>query len=116
MDTLYLDPSAWDLTLDTSGNIALASNPYALAQDAASACRTFAGECWYDTTQGVAYWQDILGKMQPLELVRADLVAAALTVPEVVSAQCFFSGLVNRQLTGQIQVTDANGVTSAAGF
>lgn len=115
MDTLYLTPD-WDLTLDTSGNIALASNPHALAQDAASACRTFLGECWYDTTQGIAYWQDILGKMPPLELVRADLVAAALTVPGIASAQCFFSGLTNRQLTGQIQVTDANGVTSAAGF
>ena len=39
--TLLLDQTEWDLVLDASGNIALASPPYALAQDVASAVRTF---------------------------------------------------------------------------
>lgn len=115
-DTLYLDPGTWDLTLDSSGNIALASNPYSLAQDAASACRTFLGECWYDTTIGIPYWQEILGHFPSLSLVKSDLVSAALTVPGVVSAQVFISGVDNRQLQGQVQVTDSSGNTTAASF
>jgi hypothetical protein len=58
--TLLLDRSLWDLTLDINGNIAMASEPYAIAQDVASACRTFLGECYYDTSQGVPYFQGML--------------------------------------------------------
>ena len=42
--TLLLDLNAWDLVLDSSGNIALASEPYSVVQDVASALRTFAGD------------------------------------------------------------------------
>jgi hypothetical protein len=92
------------------------SDPYALAQNAATAVRTFLGEVYYDTTIGVPYWQDILGHFPALSVVKADLVAAAETVTGVVSAQVFITGVVNRQLTGQIQVTDSAGNISAASF
>jgi hypothetical protein len=115
-DTLYLDPNTWDLALDVSGNIALASAPYSLAQDAASAIRTFQGECWYDTTQGILYWQEIIGRRSNLQLLKAKLVAAAETVPGVVSAKIFITGVTNRLVNGQVQVTDANGTTTAATF
>jgi hypothetical protein len=116
--TLYLLPDTWDLTADAFGNIALASEPYALAQDAASAIRTFEGECYYDTTQGLPYWQQILGKMPPLSLVRQKMVDAALSVPGVVSARVFFSGFDDgtRQLSGQVQVTNAAGELAGVGF
>ncbi len=42
--TLLLDQVTWDLAVDTSGNIAVASDPYSQAQDAASSIKTFAGE------------------------------------------------------------------------
>lgn len=117
MDTLFLTPGEWDLTLDANGNIALASNPYALAQDAASACRTFLGEIYYQTNAGIPYWQQILGHLPTLQYVKSQLVAAAMTVPEVVSAQAFITGITaDRQLQGQIQVTDASGITTAASF
>lgn len=115
MDTLYLN-SSWDLCLDLSGNIAQAASPYALAQDAAAAIRTFVGECWYDATQGTPYWTQTLGQAPPLELVRAGLLAAALTVPEVVAARVYFSGFVGRVLTGQVQITNAAGETAGVGF
>ena len=57
MNTLLLDASAWDLVLDANGDIALAAPPYAVAQDVASAISLFLGELWYDTTQGVPYFQ-----------------------------------------------------------
>jgi hypothetical protein len=116
MNTIFLDPLTWDWTLDASGNIALASAPYSLAQDCCSAIRTFLGECWYDQTIGVPYWQDILGHYPSLSLVKADLVAAAMTVPGVASAQVFITGVVNRKLTGQVQITDTTGTTTAASF
>ncbi len=108
--------SGWDLTLDASGNIAIASPPYALAQDAASECRLFAGEAYYDTTRGVPYWGQILGMAPPLSLVRAYLVRAALLVPGVVRAQAYFTAFSGRKLSGQVQVTDKTGNTVAAGF
>lgn len=116
MDTLLLDRSTWDLCLDASGNIALASGPYALAQDAASAIRLFVGELWYDTGQGIDYFGTILGKAPPVALMKASFVAAALTVPGVVSARCFLDSVNGRTATGQVQITDADGNVAVAGF
>lgn len=109
MKTLLLNPSSWDLTLDASGNIALAAEPYAIAQDVASACRLFIGELWFDTTQGVPYFQRILGLLPPASLVKSLLEKAALTVPGVFTATCVISTFNNRELTGQIQITTSSG-------
>ena len=116
MQTLLLDTVAWDLVSDLSGNIAVASDPYSLAQDAASAIRLFQGELYYNTRPGVPYWSTILGKAPPVPLMKAKFVAAALTVPGVVSAKCFIRSITNRGVRGQVQVTDASGTVSAAGF
>ena len=112
------DPNnpGWDLMLDVNGNIAIAAPPYALAQDAASECRLFAGEAYYDTGRGMPYWGQILGLAPPLSLVRAYLVRAALLVPGVVKAQAYFTAFTGRKLSGQVQVTDKAGNTVAAGF
>lgn len=114
--TLLLDTETWDWLVDANGNIAVADPPYALAQDAASAIRTFLGEVFYDTTVGVPYWQSILGQNPSLDFIKVQFVKAALTVPGVVSAKCFISSITARTITGQVQVTDANGVTQAASF
>ena len=115
--TLLLDRTTWDLVIDVYNNIAMASDPYSQAQDAASAIKTFEGELWFDTTQGVPYWQQILGQFPPIALMKAEFVAAALIVPGVVSAKAFLTAVgVNRNLTGQVQITNQNGQTSAAGF
>lgn len=116
MKTLLLDQVLWDLTLDISGNIAVAENPYALAQDAASAIKLFQGELWYDTTQGVPYFTAILGQLPPISLVKQYLTDAALTVPEVTGARVFLTQIENRTLSGQVQITDAAGITSVASF
>jgi len=116
MRTMLLDVNRWDIILDAARNIAVASEPYSLAQDAASAIRLFRGEAWYDTTQGVPYFQQILGQFPPLQLMKTAFENAALTVPGVVSATCYITGLEDRQITGQVQVTDVNGTVTAAGF
>lgn len=116
MRTMLLDVAAWDLVVDASGNIAVAEEPYALAQDAASAIRLFLGELYYDTRPGVPYYQEILGKSPPVALVKARMVEAALRVPEVVSAQVFISDWTDRVVRGQVQVRDATGSVTAARF
>lgn len=115
MNTLLLseplteEPSGWDLTLDAAGNLAVAIGPYAIAQDVASAVRLFLGELWYDTTSGVPYDQ-ILGQRPPLQFLKAQFVAAAMTVPGVASVLCFLTGPGrNREVGGQVQITDNTG-------
>jgi hypothetical protein len=114
--TLLLDTVTWDLTLDTSGNIAVAVEPYALAQDAASAIKLFSGELYYDTTQGVPYFSRILGQQPPMSLVKHYLNSAAMTVPGVASAQTYLVSWTDRTFSGQVQITAANGATSTAGI
>lgn len=116
MNTLLLDRTAWDLCLDASGNIALASDPYSIAQDVASAVKLFKGELWYDTLTGVPYWQQILGQWPPLAVVRAAVVTAALTVPEVASAQCNVISFVDRTITGEVIVATTSGTTQTVSF
>lgn len=91
-DTLLLDTLIWDLVLDINGNIAKASQPYAPAQDAASAIRLFQGELWYDTTQGIPYWTQIFGvSPPPIQLMKSDFNNAARSVPGVVGSTCFLT-------------------------
>lgn len=114
LNTLLLDTDTWDLCVDASGNIAKATEPYSLAQDAASACRLFSGELFYDTTKGIPYFEQILGYAPPVALMKAYWVRAALTVPGVVTAQAFVSKWENRVVSGQIQVTHEDGTVTAA--
>ena len=114
--TLYLDPTIWDLTVDANGDIAVADNPYQLAQDAATAMRTWLGEVYYDTTLGLPYRTQILGQSPPLSLVRAQLEAAAMTVDGVVAVNVALSSSVGRVLSGQVTVTDQTGATASTNF
>jgi len=82
MDTLFLNPDTWDLVVDAHNNIAVAANPYALAQDAASEIKTFSSECYYDTAKGIPYFEQILGHAPPPSLMKQYWVSAALLTPE----------------------------------
>lgn len=117
MDTLLVDQITWDLVLDAEGNIAKATNPYSLAQDAASVIRTYLGEVYFDTTVGMP-WQQIQGRSPSLPLLKQQLVTAAETVPEVASAQVFLTTLTERRVGGQVQVfpIDSSQASSVATF
>ena len=112
LNTLLLDTQAWDLVLDSSGNIALASPPYAVAQDVASAIRLFLGELWYDTTQGVPYWQNFLGQNPASSEIIAAMNKAALTVPGVVPANTVITSIQDGQVNGQVQISTSDGNTT----
>ena len=106
MNTIFLHPEKWDLMLDIEGNIAFAKDPYAKAQDVASAVKLFKGELYYDTRKGIPYFDETLGKKQSFALYQYRLQQAALTVPSVKSAKSTVSSGENRQLIGNITVTD----------
>lgn len=103
--TLPLSRPGWDLVLDSAGDLVLTDSDNSVAQDVASAIRTFIGECWYDTSLGLPYWQSILGKRSPSSLVIAKIRQAAFTVAEVASVTVASLRLVDRQLAGTVIVT-----------
>lgn len=115
-NTVLLDRTAWDLVLDSNGNIAVAKPTYALAQDVASAVKLFQGELYYDTTKGVPYFQQILGQLPPQSYIQAQLEAAAKTVPGVVTARCTISSFSNRKVTGTIEFIDEQGIANNVSF
>ena len=108
--TWLLDWATGDSCLDAAGNIAVASAPYAVAQDAATQVSTFLGEAWYDSTQGVPYWQQILGKRPPASLIASLFEQQALQVPDVATATVTIGGInAQRGAIGQMIVIDTDG-------
>ena len=108
--TLLLDLDNWDLCVDAAGNIAVASEPYSQAQDVASAARVWSGECYYDTSLGVPYADQILGQNIPTQILNASVAEAAQTVPGVQSAVAYVSiDAATRTMSGQIQITTGTG-------
>lgn len=116
LSTLLLDASAWDLVLDSNGNIALARPPYAVAQDVASAIRLFLGELWYDTTQGIPYWQQLLEQNPTTSQVVSAFNTAALTVPGVATANTVITSVADRKISGQVQFTTTDGTSTTVNF
>lgn len=115
--TIFLDSDTWDVALDSSGNIAIAGEPYSLAQDAASAIQTYAGECYWNTLLGVPYLTQVFGKKPSIATLKTLFANAALTVPGVARATCFIQAASGRRLIGQIQVTaKGTGIVTAATF
>lgn len=111
MDTLLLDTVTWDYVTDAAGNWAVATEPYSFAQDVSSAIRLVLGELWYDDSQGIPYFQEILGEAPPLSVFQQYMVEAALTVPGVVEAVCVIESFdaASRHVSGQVQFVDVNG-------
>lgn len=101
--------------MDALGDIAVASDPYSIVQDVASAARLFTGELYYGPpTKGVPYFTDALGQPLPTALLKSELVEAAMSVPGVTKAQCFLTSVSERAIGGQIQIQTADGLQVVA--
>jgi hypothetical protein len=109
MNTLFLMPSTWDFALDIDGNMALAKEPYAQAQDVASAIKLFKGELYYDTRKGIPHFEEMLGRKPSYSLWRYHVEQAALTVPNVVQSKADFILRNNRVVEGAVTFIDKNG-------
>lgn len=104
--SLPLNPAAWDLVLDSSGNWNLFTDAYlSTAQDVACAELTFQGECLYDSTLGLPYYQSIFGQDPPLSYLTAKLEGQALTMSNVARCVVVALGLdKTRSLRGSLLV------------
>lgn len=109
--TLKLN-SDWDITIDSSGNLATISDEAATAQDVASACQVFYGECYYDNTLGIPYDTAIIGRQFSNQYLAQKLKTESLKITSVVQSTA--SVLYNRSLrraVAKVYVTDESGST-----
>ena len=114
MDTLLLDDK-WDLPVIDGNLFVVATGSLAIAQDVATAERTFLKECWYNWNLGVD-WLSILGKRPSIQYVKNQLIAVGMTVPGVVGIVCYLTGPgTDRKISGQLQITDNTGAVSVVG-
>lgn len=107
--TMKLDES-WDLALDGDGNLAIATDSEAVAQDVASACMVFSRECWFDSTLGIPWKESVLGNQFTPGFIAQKMQTEAKKLPVVDQAVAsVFFNKGTRRVTGTIRVTDITG-------
>lgn len=111
--TAKLDTSSWDLTLDGFGNIAVATSSEAVAQESASACLVFYGECYYDNTLGIPWDAQVLGKPPSTVYIAQKMQNEAKKLPIVDQAICtVYFDRETRSARGRMLLTDTEGNTA----
>lgn len=112
---MQLDTSSWDLMLDGGGNLAITDGGYSVAQDVASSCLVFSGECYYDTSLGIPWKTDVLGMRPTPGFIQQKMQAEAkkLTIVDQALANVFFDKKT-RSMRGSIRVTDTDGNVAQA--
>ena len=117
MKTIFLLPSTWDLTLDTQGNIAIATEEYQQAQDIASSCRVFYGDDYYKKTDGIPYLESIMGQSSyPISLFQRNLHDRAMLVSGIVSIDVKLFPLKDRIMRGAIEFTNDKNLSGVVGL
>lgn len=115
--TLFLMPTTWDLCLDTSGNIAIATSEYQQAQDIASSCRVFLKDDYYNQQDGIPYLEEIMGKSSyPISLYQRNLFDRSMLVNGVVSVDVQLKTFQDRILEGAIIFTNDDNVQGTVGL
>lgn len=123
--TLALDADGWDLTLDASGNIAVTSGDYAVAQNVANAVRLFTDDAYFDPDRGIPHFATTLGHKPALSVFRSRVRKAAQGVDGVATVSCSELAITKeanqqsltgeklppRTLTGDIRITLEDGET-----
>ena len=117
MKTLFLNTDTWDLAIDTSGNIAIATDTYQQAQDIASSCRVFYGDDYYNKTDGIPYLESIMGKSDyPISLYQRHIHDRSMMVSGVVSVDVKLEPLKNRIMSGAIEFTNEQNMRGTIGL
>lgn len=108
--SLQLDNDSWDILLDGAGNLAITSDKQAVAQDVATACLSHLGEVWFDTTLGIPWLSEIVGKNSSVSYIQNQMEEEALRLPYV--AQALATVIFDREkrkASGLITVIDTQG-------
>ena len=115
--TLFLHPEKWDLCLDTSGNLAIATDEYQQAQDIASSCRVFLKDDYYNQQDGIPYLEEIMGKSAyPISLYQRNLYDRAMLVDGIVSVDVRLKSFKERVLEGDIIFTNDKDLQGIVGL
>lgn len=86
---IAIDPDTNDLFLGTDGNLAVVTDAAAVGQHVRQRLMTFEGEWFLDTTAGVPWLSDILGKRYDPELAESVVKAEILATDGVASIEAF---------------------------
>lgn len=115
MSDLQMNISTNDLLI-TKGDLSLATGVTAIQQALQQALQLWLGEWFLDTTQGVPFRQQILVKNPNLDVVQADLIAAATAVPGIIQIVDFSMTFSDNQrgLSVYIVAQTSNGQTVTA--
>lgn len=107
----------WDIHLNGENNLSTTQDANAVAQDVASACKTHLGEVWFDTSLGIPWFTQILGKPVSAVFIQAQLEKQAKRLPYVSNARAtVITDRATRSSRGLIAIVDANGQELAVIF
>ena len=101
----------WDIYLNGSGNIDVATEAYATAQDVANAIRLFRNDAYFAWNEGVPHFALNLGVYPSRAAVRARYRAAALGISNVHDAhvEIFEIDDETRVMTGEVTIETITG-------
>lgn len=105
--TLYLNDK-WDIFSDASGQIALVSGAYAIAQNAANAVRLFKNDAYLAQTRGIPHFEIELGKAPVIAapILRTRIRETVLNVNGVTGAEVDLTfDESGRVMGGEVQAT-----------
>ena len=77
----------WDTYLDSTGNIALTTDPDTILQRVKHRLQTFKGECYLDRSLGMPYFEEVNRKNPDLRKIRALILSVIAGVPGVVAVE-----------------------------
>lgn len=97
------------MQLDNAGNIKVCDDAYAVAQEVANKIRLFTNDAYFDEEKGIPHFVIDLGKKPMQSVVRSRIKEASLSVPEVKTVNILNIEIVDRKLSGQIELTLKNG-------
>lgn len=105
--TLYLNDK-WDIFSDASGQIALVSGAYAIAQNAANAVKLFKNDAYLAQTRGIPHFEIELGKAPAIAapILRTRIRETVLNVNGVTGAEVDLTfDESGRVMGGEVQAT-----------
>lgn len=112
--TLKLDVSAWDLTLDDTGQIAVSDGAYAVAQNVANAQRLFKQDAYFNQKSGIPHFETELGNRFNIAapILRTRMKKAAVGVESVKDANVILEYENGRVCGARTKITLVNGKTA----
>lgn len=117
MKTMFLRADTWDLTLDTQGNPAVATDTYQQAQDIASSCRVFYGDDYFKKLDGIPYLESIMGRSgYPISLYQRHLHERSMLVDGIISVDVKLQPLQDRIMSGSIEFTNEQNLSGTVGL